>query len=700
MRRIVTRTFIAFSALALMAAGLTLAGCGGSGGGGAMSSQVLSGNASVGAPLSGQVSLKDSSSPPLQKTAVIGSDGSFAFDVTSLKAPYILQGSGNSAGTAYKLHSFADGAGIANVNPLSNVVVASAAGVKDPEQVYAAPDQATIQKIKSGLPDATRDILSQLQPLLKLYSADGKDPIKDHYDADHQGLDGLFDNVTITIPNGIVTVTNTKTGAVIFTAAVTDIKNGQFSPDPNSLPQPPAVPVAPGGVSAVGATGQVALSWNAVSNATSYNVYYAATSGVTTAGGTKIPNVTSPYVQAGLAAGTTCYYIVTAVNSAGESSASAQVSAVTAAAPAVPTVPSSPSGVIATGGTRQVTLSWSTVSSATSYNVYYSTTPGVTKANGTKLANASTPAVQSGLADATTYYYIVTAVNSTGEGAASVQVAAATLSATPTPTAPATPTALTAAGGANQVNLSWAGAAGASSYNVYWSATAGVTTANGTKVAGITSPYVKTALSSGTAYYFIVTAANSTGESAASAQAQATTNAAPAAVPPAPTGVAATGGANQVSLSWAAVPGATTYNVYWSTASGVTTASGTRISVAGSPYLQTGLAAGTTYYYIVTAVNSAGESPASTRVTAATSAPVSKQLTLAWDPDAGATSYNLYWSTIPGVTPASGIKISGVSSPYVHTGLAAGTTYYYVVTAANSSTESAASAPASGTTPL
>jgi len=531
MRRFVKSIFITLTAVTLMVVGLMLAGCGGSGG--SMSSQVLSGNASVGAPLAGQVSLKDSSSPPQLKTTVIGSDGSFAFDVTGLKAPYILQGTGSSVGKSYKLHSFADGVGIANVNPLSNVIVAGAAGVMDPEQLYGAPDPNTLQKIKSGLPVTSNDLLSQLQPLLKLYSADGKDPIKDRYNSDHQGLDGMFDNVNITIPNGSITVANAKTGAVIFTTTVTDIKNGQFLLDPGTLPQAPAV------------------------------------------------------------------------NSADESSTPAQDSTSTTVAPALPTAPS---GVIATGGTKQVALSWSSVNAATSYNAYYSTTPGVNTANGTKIVNITTPAVQTDLAVATTYYYIITAVNSVGESVASVQVAATTLSATPAPTvtAPAVPAGLTAAGGTNRVTLSWAAATGASSYNLYWSSSPGVTTATGTKVAGITTPYVKTGLSAGTAYYFIVTAVNSTGESQASPQ--------------------------------------------------------------------------------VTAITDAF-------------VPAFKQLTLAWDPVAGASFYNLYWSTVPGVTPATGTKINGISSPsYVHTGLAAGTTYYYVVTAADSARESSASIPASGTT--
>lgn len=99
-------------------------------------------------------------------------------------------------------------------------------------------------------------------------------------------------------------------------------------------------------------------------------MYFATSPGVTKTSVTKIASVTSPYVQTGLAAGTTYYYVVTAVNSAGESATSAQASAGTASTPPVPTAPDAPAGVIATGGTNQVTLSWGAVSTATSYNVY------------------------------------------------------------------------------------------------------------------------------------------------------------------------------------------------------------------------------------------------------------------------------------------------------------------------------------------
>jgi fibronectin type 3 domain-containing protein len=626
-----------------------------------------------------------------------------------MKAPFVLQAVGSADGVNYKLHSFSDGPGTANINPLTNVIVASASGSTDDDYFERVNSEGN-HRTSNNLTMTVSILLTKLEPLLKQYNAEHTNPITSHYIANHLGLDGMFDNVTITVSDDTISVINRGNHAVIVSGAINDIANCVF--DSSALPSTVSSPATPNGVTAVGGTGQVTLSWTSVSNATTYNVYYAATSGVTTTSGTKLTSVSSPYIQTGLTAGTTYFYVVTAVNSSGESAASAIASTTTASAPPEPTVPTAPTGVTATGGTNQVAISWGAVSSATSYNLYYSTTSGVTKSNGTKITNATSPTVQTGLTAGTAYYYIITAVNSAGEGAASNQIAASTLAAVPTPTVPARPTAVTAVGGANQATISWPAVSGSDSYNVYWSSTTGVTTTNGTKVAGVSSPYVKTGLSAGTTYYVIVTANNSVGESAASTQTTATTNAAPPTVPAKPTGLTAIGGANQVSLSWPAVSGANSYNLYWATTSGVTT-SGTKITAATSPYIQSGLAASTTYYYIVTAVNTAGESIASTQVSAATNAPVvtipavpagvtaagsANQATISWSAVSSATSYNIYYATTPGVTKTNGGKITNTTSPYTQTGLAAGTTYYYIVTAVNSAGESTASAQVSAAT--
>lgn len=617
MTKQIRRIWIAITAGLVMTLTGLLAGCGG-GGSGAVSSEVVSGTAAVGAPLSGQVSLKDSSAPQQQRTAIIGSDGSYAIDVTGMKAPFVLQARGSAEGTEYRLHSFSERSGTANINPLSNIIVASAAGDDNPSDVFEKSGAEKCNRIKQNISQTVAAVLNKLQPLLKQYNAEHTNPITARYIANHLDLDGMFDNVKITVSNGNISIINKQSQAVIFTGTIDNIANGIFNN--SALPPTASVPAAPSGLTAAGGTGQITLSWTSVSNATSYNLYFATAAGVTTGTGTRISPVTTPYIHTGLAPATTYYYVVTAVNSAGESAASAPVSAGTASAQPLPSVPAAPGGVIASGGTNQVTLSWNTVSSATSYNVYYATTSGVTTATGTRIPNATSPAVLTGLAEGTTYYYIVTAVNSTGESAASVQVAATTLTTTPTPAAPAAPSGVSAAGGTNQATITWPAVTGASSYNVYWSTATGVTKTTGTKVAGVTSPYIKTALTAGTTYYFVVTAVNSIGESAASAQVAATTAAAPPAVPAAPAGVTASGGTNQVSITWPAVSGATSYNIYWSTSTGVTTA-GTKISAVTSPYAQTGLAAGTTYYFIVTAVNSAGESAASAQISATTTAP-------------------------------------------------------------------------------
>ncbi len=89
--------------------------------------------------------------------------------------------------------------------------------------------------------------------------------------------------------------------------------------------------------------------------------------------------------------------------------------------------------------------------------------------------------------------------------------------------------------------------------------------------------------------------------------------------PAVPTGLAATPGNAQVSLTWAASSGAATYRVKRSTtAGGPYTAVSSPSAVA---FNDTGLANGTTYYYAVSAVNAYGESANSTEKSATPAAP-------------------------------------------------------------------------------
>ena len=69
------------------------------------------------------------------------------------------------------------------------------------------------------------------------------------------------------------------------------------------------------------------------------------------------------------------------------------------------------------------------------------------------------------------------------------------------------------------------------------------------------------------------------------------------AVPDVPTGLSATAGSTQVALSWLTSAGATNYNVKFSTTNGGPYT--TIASTATTSYTNTGLANGTTYYYVV-----------------------------------------------------------------------------------------------------
>lgn len=127
-----------------------------------------------------------------------------------------------------------------------------------------------------------------------------------------------------------------------------------------------------------------------------------------------------------------------------------------------PTVPATPTGLVATAGNAQVTLSWSASSGALTYNVKRSTTNGgpyTTIATGL----TSTGYTNTGLTNGTPYYYVVSASNSVGESGNSNQA-----SATPS-----------AGGGTQQLLLNPGFESGA----VNWTATAGVITNSASQAA-------------------------------------------------------------------------------------------------------------------------------------------------------------------------------------------------------------------------
>lgn len=216
---------------------LCLAGCGGGGGSGGGAS-TISGVAATGAPLVGSVYLKDSSTPSKELSDAIATDGSFVLNVDGLKAPFILKAQGTSGGTSYTLYSFSSTPGIANINPIANIAVASAAGGADLATLYTTPLATTMQTVALNLAKAVTDIQTKLQPLFVAYNVTAN-PVSGNYKANHLELDGVLDMVNVTISGtGTVTITNKLTNAVMSTGSVSSITN--WSPMQN-IPLPPVV---------------------------------------------------------------------------------------------------------------------------------------------------------------------------------------------------------------------------------------------------------------------------------------------------------------------------------------------------------------------------------------------------------------------------------------------------------------------------
>jgi len=205
-------------------------------------------------------------------------------------------------------------------------------------------------------------------------------------------------------------------------------------------------------------------------------------------------------------------------------------------------------------------------------------------------------------------------------GTYSLVVTASGLSSAPAsfPYAPgAAPTGVTAISGENsQVQLSWNTVDGATSYNLKRYTTSGgpyyslLVNETGTN-------YIDTGLVNGRGYYYVVSAVGSNGPSAFSAQVVGT----PVGQPPIPAGLNAMPGNAQIGLSWPAVFGATSYNLQRSTTSG-----GPFTTIAtptGTNFNDINLVNGTTYFYVLSAVNSHGGSTNSAPISAIPSTVVS-----------------------------------------------------------------------------
>jgi hypothetical protein len=267
---------------------------------------------------------------------------------------------------------------------------------------------------------------------------------------------------------------------------------------------PCTLPATPTGVTASDATScsAVSVAWSAAAGASSYEIWRSAVddSGTAAQIGT---DSASPFDDTSATPGVSYFYWVTATNACGVSGFSNSDSGLRDATPTP-----APTGVSASDGTSctTVTVSWSAVAGATSYQIWRNTVNN--SATAAQIAtDTASPYDDATAAAATTYFYWVRAVGPCGTSAFGTPDSGARGSGS----APAAPGRVRATDGAcNAVTVTWRASSGATSYQV-WRGTS-TNSANAVLIGTSTTlSFVDTSPFPGATYHYWAKAVNSCG---------------------------------------------------------------------------------------------------------------------------------------------------------------------------------------------
>jgi regulation of enolase protein 1 (concanavalin A-like superfamily) len=358
-----------------------------------------------------------------------------------------------------------------------------------------------------------------------------------------------------------------------------------------------SVPATPTGLTAAAGNSQVSLAWAASSGATSYNIYR----GMTSNGESGTPvatGVTSPsYTDTGLTNGILYFYKVAAINSVGASGYSNEASATPAAGASLT---GADVGSVGLAGSNSLSNGVYTISgsgtdifdNADAFRYVYTQMTGdgsivaqVTSQTNTNVFAKAGVMMRNSLnaadveastlihpAEPEEFDYRLTSGASTG--------VAVTGTTNPAP---------------YWVKLTRSG----SSFTSYVSPDGSNWTTVGTEPITMNSTiYVGLAVS----------AHNNSALSTATFTNVQISSSGAGSTPPAPTGLAATAGAAQISLNWTASAGTASYSIYRGTSSGAESGTPVVTGITSVSYTDSSLTNGITYYYRITAVNSSGAS--------------------------------------------------------------------------------------------
>lgn len=313
--------------------------------------------------------------------------------------------------------------------------------------------------------------------------------------------------------------------------------------------------------------------------------------------------------------------------------------------------PGAPSNIQATATTTSVTITWSTVSGATGYDVELN---GSVSSNGT-----STSKTFSGLTSGTQYTYRVRATFSTGAGSWSNYYQISTQ-----PDSPGVPANLSASATSNSITVTWSPVVGALGYDIEVD---GTVIDNGTN-----TTYTQSGLNPDSQHAYRVRARLSSGT-------EAWTNLLTESTLPFSSGVpvnlTAAATDTKVTLSWDPVTGATGYDI---DVNGVVLDNGT-----STVFVHSNLTSNSVQNYRVRARTASGTSDWSTKLTVITFAyptpanvtltPASTSIVVSWSTVSQATSYDLMVD--------GSLVTNGSSTTYTHSNLLPNTQHTYQVRA-------------------
>ena len=420
-------------------------------------------------------------------------------------------------------------------------------------------------------------------------------------------------------------------------------------------------PSAPSGLSVSNTIASLTLKWNAVTDATGYEIYRAGTDGKYS----KITTVTSTsYVDTNVKNNTQYSYKIKAYNAAGASAFS------TAASLKKTQISVSKLKADANGSTVQ--LSWTGgVTGAEGYVIYRRTEGGSYAEIGRTSGNTYSDTISAGIK----YYYTVAVYSGSRTEGKCPEVGVMYL---------ATPSGLSVSNTIASLTLKWNAVKGATGYEIYRAGTDG----KYSKITTVTSTsYVDTSVKNNTQYSYRIKAYNTACTSAFSTAASFKKTQISV------SNLKADANGSKVQLSWTGgVTGAEGYVIYRRTEGGSYAEIG---RTSGNTYSNT-ISAGIKYYYAV-AVYSGSRTEdkcpevgvmylAEPAVTGASN--ITSGVQVKWSQVTGATGYIVYhkgagkgWARIADIKDGSTVN-------YTDTTAASGTTYTYTVRAYNKDTMS------------